>query len=561
MANSRVKESSEQTLHRQEQNRVHMANSRAKESSEQTLHRQEQNREHMANSRAKESSEQSLHRQEHNREHMANSRANESSEQTLHRQQQDREHKASMRSAKTNCVQRAIVSFHTDIKNGPDFVCTCCHCLMYRKSVVPCNPAKYSKCSNDLLSCVFSADLRYVCDTGNEYVCTTCDRALKRGVMPLQAKANGLQLPNIPPELADLNALELRLICLRLPFMKMVALPSGKQRSIHGPAVNVPSKVDTVCNILPRLPSQSELIPLKLKRKLAYKGHYMYDYITPQKLLDALCFLKANNPLYADIDVNHEWLEAAVANDAELCECLVEQQNDIDEQPNTDNTVEPIVDSPTDITMDCSDSDNVGPTVDPQAAVASPTDSDDVQSIVDCVANVDSPTEIAMEFSDCIDPLLSAIHKLETVASQNGFTIHDVPADGDCMFSAVAYQLNSSNICDVDSSLLRDMAADYLQSNRETFCDFVCQPVAQNDGYNADTMPPTKADKYIDSITDPLLQNELTWQKYLSSLRQGAWGDNIAMQAISDMLSVTINVLSSHHPVYSVTPNNGYVAN
>ena len=101
--------------------------------------------------------------------------------------------------------------------------------------------------------------------------------------MPLQAKANGLQLPEIPPELADLNALELRLICLRLPFMKMVALPSGKQRSIHGPAVNVPSKVDTVCNILPRLPSQSELIPLKLKRKLAYKGHYMYDYITPQK--------------------------------------------------------------------------------------------------------------------------------------------------------------------------------------------------------------------------------------------------------------------------------------
>ena len=33
------------------------------------------------------------------------------------------------------------------------------------------------------------------------------DRALKRGVMPLQAKANGLQLPDIQPELADLNPL------------------------------------------------------------------------------------------------------------------------------------------------------------------------------------------------------------------------------------------------------------------------------------------------------------------------------------------------------------------
>ena len=32
--------------------------------------------------------------------------------------------------------------------------------------------------------------------------------------------------------------------------MKMVALPSGKQRSIHGPAVNVPSKIDTICDVL-----------------------------------------------------------------------------------------------------------------------------------------------------------------------------------------------------------------------------------------------------------------------------------------------------------------------
>ena len=205
-----------------------------------------------------------------------------------------------MRATVDVSIQQAITSFHSDIKKGPDFVCTCCHRLMYSKSVVPCNPAKYTKCSDDLLKCVFSADIT---DTGNEWVCKTCDRALKRGVMPLQAKANGLQLSKIPLEL---NALELRLICLRLPFMKMVALPSGKQVSIHGPAVNVPSKVDTICNMLPRLPSQSELVPLKLKRKLAYRGHYMYDYITPQKLLDALTFLKANNPLYADIDVNEE---------------------------------------------------------------------------------------------------------------------------------------------------------------------------------------------------------------------------------------------------------------
>ena len=58
--------------------------------------------------------------------------------------------------------------------------------------------------------------------------------------MPLQAKANYLQLDPMPAELFHLNSLELRLISLRVPFMKMVALLSGKQRCIHGPAVNVP---------------------------------------------------------------------------------------------------------------------------------------------------------------------------------------------------------------------------------------------------------------------------------------------------------------------------------
>ena len=183
--------------------------------------------------------------------------------------------------------------------------------------------AKYSKCSNDLLKNVFSSDHRYISNDGNEWVCLTYDGALKRGVMPLQAKANGLQLCIVPPELSDLNALELRLISLRVPFMKMVALPSGKQRSIHGPAVNVPSKVDTICDVLPRFPS--ELVPLKLKRKVAYRGHY---YITPQKLLDALRFLKANNHLYADINVNEQWVEAAMANDEELCKHLVEQDDE-----------------------------------------------------------------------------------------------------------------------------------------------------------------------------------------------------------------------------------------
>ena len=101
---------------------------------------------------------------------------------------------------------------------------------MYRKSGVLCNKAHYTKLDADLFNNVFSADISYISCDGKEWVGKTCDRALKRGNMPLQAKANGLQLSQVPPELSNLNALELGLICLRLPFMKMVALPWWKSQ-------------------------------------------------------------------------------------------------------------------------------------------------------------------------------------------------------------------------------------------------------------------------------------------------------------------------------------------
>ena len=74
---------------------------RARRTIKQTLHRQEQNRMHMASVRGSETCEQTLHRQEQNRMHMASVRGSETCEQTLHRQEQDRVHKASVRGSET----------------------------------------------------------------------------------------------------------------------------------------------------------------------------------------------------------------------------------------------------------------------------------------------------------------------------------------------------------------------------------------------------------------------------------------------------------------------------
>ena len=56
-----------------------------------------------------------------------------------------------------------------------------------------------------------------------------------------------------------------------------------------------------------------------------------------------------------------------------------------------------------------------------------------------------------------------------------------------------------------------------MEANRASYCDFLCQPVAQNDDYNADTEPQTQEDKYNYILTE--------LQKYLTCLEQGAWGD------------------------------------
>ena len=92
------------------------------------------------------------------------------------------------------------------------------------------------------------------------WVCKTCDAALYKSKLPVQAKTNELELDTVPSELKDLSTLEMRLISLIISFMKMIALGSGKQHCIHGPAVSVPSKVDNVCTLLPRLTTEAELM-------------------------------------------------------------------------------------------------------------------------------------------------------------------------------------------------------------------------------------------------------------------------------------------------------------
>ena len=209
-----------------------MTTKRILESPQDAFYRREQDKLMKSRKRILQSPQEASCRKEQNKLAMTTKRSLETKEDSNKRKASDKS-AIKARRASSITIDNAITAFLTKVKIGPEFVCTSCHRMMYKKCVVPFNRTKYKKPSFDVLNNVFCDEFKHVCSDGKQWVCKTCDSALTRGNMPLQAKANGLQLQPIPPELSSLNALELRLISLRIPFMKMVALPSGKQQRFH----------------------------------------------------------------------------------------------------------------------------------------------------------------------------------------------------------------------------------------------------------------------------------------------------------------------------------------
>jgi len=74
------------------------------------------------------------------------------------------------------------------------------------------------------------------------------------------------------------------------------------------------------------------------------------------------------------------------------------------------------------------------------------------------------------------------------------YSIHDLPHEGNCLFTAIVYQLESIGIQSVDAQTLRKTAVNYLRNN--LFVDgfhcseFVLEAVACDNACNADTKAP-----------------------------------------------------------------------
>ena len=212
------------------------------------------------------------------------------------------------KSKKHALLEKASAKFRKSCKEFPEFVCTCCHRMMFYRSVTKLNVEKYNLggvCGRALSDRYRFKDN----EKEDEYICTTCDRKLRKNEMPCQAVANGLEIPNVPRELQGLTRLECRCIGLRIPFMSIRALPKGGQGKIRGPCINVPASLEPIADVLPRIPENIDLVLLKFKRMITYKSNYLCDYICPEKVMNALRWLKMNNPHYRNVKIDENWIK------------------------------------------------------------------------------------------------------------------------------------------------------------------------------------------------------------------------------------------------------------
>ncbi|XP_062600922.1 uncharacterized protein LOC134262538 [Saccostrea cucullata] len=250
--------------------------------------------------------------------------------------------------------------FKESIGNGPEYTCCCCHRLLFEHQVQRCSLEMYKgrqKAYEIAQTCIqkkyyheCTPSCPKHCPKSSLWICFTCHRKILSGNIPAEAAANKMSLEEIPCELENLNSLEQHLIALHIPFMKVMALPQGGQRNVHGPVVCVPSNIQKTTS-LPRNQDDNLLLRVKLKRKLAYKGYFEYQFVNPNHIKVALDYLKKENKWYKDVVINSTWEGNSDNSDLlpnELNE-LVDDQEELKEEEShyiqevvTDTCLQPV---------------------------------------------------------------------------------------------------------------------------------------------------------------------------------------------------------------------------
>ena len=126
---------------------------------------------------ANETEVETAKRRASNRQCQATKRANEPEKETSKRRAKNCHLMAKTR-AEIKSIESIIEDYLAKVQVGPDYVCTCCHRMMYRHTVSVFRPTKYSRATPELLQQL--AQHSFVANDGKQWVCKCCDVSLSK---------------------------------------------------------------------------------------------------------------------------------------------------------------------------------------------------------------------------------------------------------------------------------------------------------------------------------------------------------------------------------------------
>ena len=137
------------------------------------------------------------------------------------------------------------------------------------------------------------------------FICKVCVQQIKKNMLPSKAVVNAMASVFVPNEAKLISYLEEALITRVLLFIKIFSLrtslmPAMKDRCIVIPLEN--KDISETIESLPRIPSQSGIIDVHWKRRLNQKNSHLQAKVCPDRIFNALRFLKeSGNPFYQEI--------------------------------------------------------------------------------------------------------------------------------------------------------------------------------------------------------------------------------------------------------------------
>ena len=202
-------------------------------------------------------------------------------------------------------------TFAKDIIQTRTQLCKCCNKMLYTtQGGINKNAVVQQLLRNAGIS--FSLD---------PWICRRCSTALKSNRLPPNSRKH-LATNEVPLHLSTLSVMEKRLIALILPFLKIVSLPLG-QHALEGQAINFPIDLRTTILKLPRSFDQAETV--FIQTPTTQFDAYKFFAISPMRICEALRWLKINNFLYRNVQIDIDLNQPCYKHVSNAGNCLIEE--------------------------------------------------------------------------------------------------------------------------------------------------------------------------------------------------------------------------------------------